>query len=415
MESKTRYRGFYMVLSVLLAIILWMYVSVSVNPDDSRTIRNLPVTLNGLDVLESRGLMVTTGTDQKVTVSVNGKRDALQALAASSSTAITITADLSSIDAPGQYTRDVQVSFSVSGITNGNSIVLTDRYPQNLTFTVAREAKRTIPVRGSLSGSIAEGYQAGEFTFSPSQIEVRGEESIVNQIEYALVSLNEQNLTETYDGELPYTFVSFTGGSIDASRVETDVALIRTVLPVVQLKEVPLTVKLTAGGGATEDNAEVTITPETVVVSGAPADLEPLKEISLGNIDLGKVLGSDTMTFPINLSSELTNVSEVAEATVKITLRDLTTLAVETDNIEVIHVPSGYTVEAVTQTKQIQVRGSAEAVETVTDSQLRVVADLSGATVATGTQTVPVKVYLDGRSDVGVVGEYTIVISVSRG
>lgn len=415
MESKTRYRGFYMVLSVLLAIILWMYVSVSVNPDDSRTIRNLPVTLNGLDVLESRGLMVTTGTDQKVTVSVNGKRDALQALAASSSTAITITADLSSIDAPGQYTRDVQVSFSVSGITNGNSIVLTDRYPQNLTFTVAREAKRTIPVRGSLSGSIAEGYQAGEFTFSPSQIEVRGEESIVNQIEYALVSLNEQNLTETYDGELPYTFVSFTGGSIDASRVETDVALIRTVLPVVQLKEVPLTVKLTAGGGATEDNAEVTITPETVVVSGAPADLEPLKEISLGNIDLGKVLGSDTMTFPINLSSELTNVSEVAEATVKITLRDLTTLAVETDNIEVIHVPLGYTVEAVTQTKQIQVRGSAEAVETVTDSQLRVVADLSGATVATGTQTVPVKVYLDGRSDVGVVGEYTIVISVSRG
>lgn len=415
MESKTRYRGFYMVLSVLLAIILWMYVSVSVNPDDSRTIRNLPVTLNGLDVLESRGLMVTTGTDQKVTVSVNGKRDALQALAASSSTAITITADLSSIDAPGQYTRDVQVSFSVSGITNGNSIVLTDRYPQNLTFTVAREAKRTIPVRGSLSGSIAEGYQAGEFTFSPSQIEVRGEESIVNQIEYALVSLNEQNLTETYDGELPYTFVSFTGGSIDASRVETDVALIRTVLPVVQLKEVPLTVKLTAGGGATDDNAEVTITPETVVVSGAPADLEPLKEISLGNIDLGKVLGSDTMTFPINLSSELTNVSEVAEATVKITLRDLTTLAVETDNIEVIHVPSGYTVEAVTQTKQIQVRGSAEAVETVTDSQLRVVADLSGATVATGTQTVPVKVYLDGRSDVGVVGEYTIVISVSRG
>ncbi len=50
----------------------------------------------------------------------------------------------------------------------------------------------------------------------------------------------------------------------------------------------------------------------------------------------------------------------------------------------------------------------------VTASQLRIVADLENVVTATGTQTVPVKVYLGNRSDVGVVGEYNIVVSISK-
>ncbi len=67
-----------------------------------------------------------------------------------------------------------------------------------------------------------------------------------------------------------------------------------------------------------------------------------------------------------------------------------------------------------TQTRQVQIRGTAEAVEAVTASQLRIVADLENAVAATGTQTIPVKVYLDGRNDVGVVGDYNIVVSITR-
>jgi YbbR domain-containing protein len=86
----------------------------------------------------------------------------------------------------------------------------------------------------------------------------------------------------------------------------------------------------------------------------------------------------------------------------------------EVDSIEFINRPTGYTVQKVTQTRQVQIRGTEEAVASVTPSQLRIVADLDNAVAATGTQTIPVKVYLDGRSDVGVVGEYNIVISISK-
>ena len=403
--ERQKNKGLYMVLSVLVAIGLWVYVVGVQNPDSSGPVRNLPVNFVGTDVLESRGLMLTQGLDQTVTLDVTGKRDALLSLSADT---VTITLDVSSITEPGQYSSEYQVS-------SASSFVITDRYPQSVTYTVVRQATRTIPVRGTSSGGVAEGYQAGEFSFEPVTLEVRGEEAKVNQIDYALVTLDQEDMTETYSGDLPYVFITFTGDTMDPAGLETNAALVRTTLPVFQLKEVPLKVNVIAGGGATEKNVRVDVEPRSIMVSGSAADLEPLKEVSLGDIDLSKVLGNDTITFPISLASELTNVSGVAEATVTLSIEGLATTTLEVDNIELIHCPEGYAAEAVTQTRQVQVRGAADAVGTVTASQILIVADLENAVAATGTQTIPVKVYLNGRNDVGVVGDYNIVVSITRG
>lgn len=414
MEKKTKYKGFYMVLSLLIAIALWMYVG-NENPDESGPVRNLPVTFSGVEVLESRGLMITDGQDQSVTLNITGKRDVFRLLSAET---VDVTVDVSSVQQPGQYTQAYLVSYDLPGSVSSSSLVITEQYPLNVTYTVARKATRSIPIRGSIAGGVAEGYQAGEFTFSPANIQVSGEESIVNQIDYAQVTLEQEDMSQTYSGDLPYTFISFTGDELEDIAVTTDVSLVHTTLPIFQLKEVPLTVNLIPGGGITADTVEDYVTckvePESIIVSGSAADLEPLKEISLGNVDLAKVLGTNTLSFTIPLTSELTNVSGVSEATVKVTVTGLTTATLEVDSIEFINKPDGCEVEKVTTSRQVQIRGTADAVESVTPTQLRIVADLQNAVASTGSQTIPVKVYLDGRSDVGVVGDYNIVISIRK-
>ncbi len=415
MERTKKNKGLYMVISVLLAIVLWTYVG-NENPDESGPVRNLPVTFTGVELLESRGLMITDGLEQSVTLNVTGKRNAFRLL---SSETVSITVDVSSIQQPGQYTQAYQVAYNLPGNTSSSSLVVTERYPLNVTFTVAKMATRNIPVQGSMTGSVAENYQAGEFSFSPSTIKVSGEESVVNRIDFAQVTLNQEDMDATYDGDLPYTFISFTGEALEDIDVTADAALVHTTLPIVKLKEVPLTVNLIPGGGISADDidryTQYTIVPKSIMVSGAAADLEPLKEISLGDIDLSKVLGTNTVSFTIPLAAELTNVSGVSEAVVQLSITGLTTATLEVDNIECINKPDGYTADPLTTSRQVQIRGTQEAVSAVTASQLRIVADLDNAVAATGTQTIPVKVYLDGRSDVGVVGDYNIVVSISRG
>lgn len=407
-------KGLYMVISLLIAIGLWMYVG-NENPNEEGPVRNLPVTFSGIEILESRGLMITEGKDQTVTLNITGKRDVFRLLSAET---VNITVDVSSVQQPGTYTQAYQVSYDLPPSASANSLVITDRYPLNVTYTVARKATRSIPVRGTIVGGAAEGYQAGEFTFAPASLQVSGEESIVNQIDYAQVTLEQSDMTQTYSGDLPYTFISFTGDELEDISVTSDVSLVHTTLSIFQLKEVPLTVNLIPGGGITADTVDkyvtCTIEPESIMVSGSAADLEPLKEVSLGNVDLAKVMGTNTLNFTIPLASELTNVSGVSEATVKLAITGLTTATMEVDNIEVINEPTGYSVQKVTTSRQVQIRGSADAVAAVTPNQLRIVADLQNAVAATGSQTIPVKVYLGGRSDVGVVGDYNIVISIRR-
>jgi hypothetical protein len=48
------------------------------------------------------------------------------------------------------------------------------------------------------------------------------------------------------------------------------------------------------------------------------------------------------------------------------------------------------------------------------DYNIRIVADLSDIKEATGNYTLPAKVYLDGYGGAGIVGEYKVVVSISK-
>ena len=108
-----------------------------------------------------------------------------------------------------------------------------------------------------------------------------------------------------------------------------------------------------------------------------------------------------------------TNESGLTEATVTVTVEGLDTEVFAVSNIRTSLPPEGYTVDVVTQSVLVTVRGPAEELAKIDASQLLVVADLSNMTVE-GSRQVPARVYLNGTSTVGVIGEYTVLVNMSR-
>ena len=182
------------------------------------------------------------------------------------------------------------------------------------------------------------------------------------------------------------------------------------------VKDIPLTVSFLPGGGATTDDITYEINPKSLMVSGAESDMESLSEISLGSVDLSKVVGTNTFTFPIDLDASLENVTGSTSATVTVTVNGLDTRSFDVDNIQMVNVPDGYQVTLATQVRTVKVRGKQEDLDNIDASQLSIVADLSDVDFA-GLYSVPaskVKVYLNADSSVGVIGDYTVVVNVSR-
>ena len=120
---------------------------------------------------------------------------------------------------------------------------------------------------------------------------------------------------------------------------------------------------------------KIDIEPATITVSGDETALESVSRIVLGRVDLQTIFDRDTITFPIDVGTELENVSGVTEAVVTVQITGLTTRTLEVENINFINVPSGCTLEKITLSCQVQIRGEQDAVDAVIPSQLRIEAD----------------------------------------
>lgn len=403
----------YALLAIAIAIGIWFYVAAVENPDGKTDITGIPVVFLNEEVLEENGLTISEGHDQTVTLTVEGPWNTLAKLDQEKEK-ITLSIDVSKITSPGQQRMAYNISLP-SGYSN--SVTVTNRYPSNVDFTISRSIKKEIKVEGKFTGTLADGYMMDGFSIIPGKITVSGIESEVNRISHALVTVGGEDLTTTFKGDMGFTLIDFQGKELTDVNVQCSVETVAVTMPVLKTADVPLDVKLIAGGGVTDIDKYVTckIEPSSITVSGTEEDLAPLKEILLGEINLADVINSDTVEFEIPLNEALENISGITTAKVTVTVRDLETKILEADNIELLHEPEGLTAQSVTQTLQVLVRGTEDAIDLVFPHNLRVVADLSEVGDSPGRYTVPVRIYLDGTNDVGVVGsDYKIVVDLLK-
>lgn len=409
MEMLKDRKWAYVLLSVFLAVILWLYVRAEKDPVSDARIRNIPVQITGSSVLSSKGLTVAGLSSDRVSTTLQAPASVLSDISRKN---ITATIDVSRIDEAGEHTLSYNIVLPTNVNTDG--VVIQEKEPETITVTVEKLYTSTLPIEFRFEGSVAKGYQAGTPTIDPVNVTISGAVEQVNRVARAVVVLEAKDLKEQYTGDLPIRLLDANGDELKDLEVELSSETAYVVYPIVVVKEIPLTVNVIAGGGATQENiSEPLIVPSKITVAGTQEDIDHLTEISLGSIDLSKVVGTSNFTFTIDLDPSLENVTGITEAKVTVTVSGLETRAFEVGNIKLQNIPRGYSAKADTEAKTVYVRGTADELAMIDSSQLRIVADLKEVT-GSGTYTIPVRVYLDAGTEVGVIGDYSIVVSVTR-
>ena len=401
----------YIILAVLCSILFWFYVKTTQEDNMvTKTIEGIPVTFEGTEDLESRGLMVLPG-DTVVDITIEVRRNAVLDF---NRDTIQLTVDVSGITETGSYVMGYDIKWP-SGVSYGD-YTLQGRSAINVPFDVVKYSEKDVPIQGSFVGSLADGYLQGDFSFEPSTVHISGQARLVDLVDYALVTISGEDVSSTITGERAFTFIGYDGSELTDLDVECAEETVNTTMPVLLTKEVELKVEWNDGGGLTASDITWEISPRTIMVGGEPADIQALQEIVLGPVDLATVTGSTTLNLEIPLANELTNISGITEAAVTVTIGErMTTTTVETTDIEVINPPDGYTARSLTTALSVVVRGTAEELANITPANVRVVADLTGSSAATGQYSVPVRVYVDSAGNAGAVGtDYRIVVSMRR-
>lgn len=412
MEHIRESKWLNILMSVLLAVLFWLYVRAELDPSQTSWFYHVPVEITGSTVLTRQGLTVANLSQSTVDLRIEGPASVLDSLSRSRKD-LSVTLDVSKCTEGENklvYTPNWPVNI------NTDSIVTIDRDPETITVTVEKLYTSSFNVEFQLKGTVADGYQAGTPAINPETVVVSGPAEQVSRVKKVVAVLETEDLDQRFAGDLPLILLDENGEQITDAEVTLDSPTTYVVLPVVVVKDVPLTVNFQPGGGATIDDITYEINPKSLMVSGAESDMESLSEISLGSVDLSKVVGTNTFTFPIDLDASLENVTGSTSATVTVTVNGLDTRSFDVDNIQMVNIPDGYQVTLATQVRTVKVRGKQEDLNNIDASQLSIVADLSDVDF-TGLYSVPaskVKVYLNADSSVGVIGDYTVVVNVSR-
>ena len=411
-ERLKESRWVYVLLSILLAVAFWMYVRTVQDTASDFTIYNVPVQVTNSRTLNERGLTVASLSQDTVNVTVNAPLSVRGNLNRNN---VTVTVDVSTITEAGTYELPCTPRLPTNVDTTG-AFFPSNQDTATITVVVDTLTTETMTVEVRLEGNVAEGYQAGTPVADPETVTVSGTPDAVAEVRRVVAILEAEDLNQSFAGNLPLVMLDADGNVIRDSNVTLSQDTAYVTLTVGVVKEVDLTVNLIAGGGATADNNTVTvdIQPKTITVVGTEEELAGLTEISLGSIDLSQVIGTSTITMPIELSPTLENADGVTEAQVTVTISGLETRSFDVTNIQLINVPDPYHADLVTTTRTVVVRGSASVLDEIDASQLWIVADLSDV-AGTGIRSVPAQVYLNASSEVGVIGTYTISVSITQG
>ncbi len=404
-KSKT----FYIVISCIASVILWMYVASYENTTQNVTLTGLEVKyIGGEDILKDRKLLVTDKDVQDVSLTLLVKRSLVKQL---TNDTVHVSVDLRDIRSSGVYEKVYTISYDN---VDEEDVIVTRRMPEYMTVNIDRlDVNPEVVVRGVFDGTVAEGYMSDPIIYSPDTIEVSGPESVISRIACAKVVIDREDLTRTVSGVVEFTLIDSNGQPVESSEITTSVSEIQYTIPIVKVKDVALTVNLLSGGGATEDDAVVRIDPATVSISGDAELLNSINQLQLGTIDLASFAQSTSETFAIVLPNGVKNLSGEKEATVTVSIKGLETKTVITTQIDFINVSDGYTARHITQYKEVMIRGPKEIIDLIGGSNIRIVADLAEIGNAVGRYTVPTTVEILGYREAGVVGDnYNVVVSL---
>jgi len=412
----------YIVLSVIISISLWYYVTTIEGVTDTDTVNGIPVSFEGEDVLMERGLMITSETNS---VNMKFQATASNLVKLKAEDAISLSLDVSSITQPGTYTMAYNVSYS--GISRSNFTVM-EQNPANVTFVVESRITRPVEIRGEYKGQAADGYvieldnnNRPVFEFAPQTLKVSGLENDVNKIAYALVTVEDDGITETISREFAYELIGWDDKPLDREElaIECPTQSVTTTLRVKKHAEIPLSVELIEGGGVSiAENVEWDYSPKSITVSGETEDVQALVsrgKLKVATINLAEIeVGETVLVRTIPLAEELTNVDGVSEVTIAIKITGLVSKTLEVTEFDVQNVPSGYKAAVQNKNLSVIVRGTEEELADVTPENLRVVADLTNIDLTPGQYTVNAKIYFDGIGNAGVKGlNYPLVVRLT--
>lgn len=410
-------KRFILIISFVIAFVLWMWVAIEKSPETQKVISGVPVQINlENSVPEQLGLQVFGNSEFTIDVTVKGKKYITSSLDADD---IDVVANTNYVDGSGIKTLQLKVTpkdsnseYTISSYSTNYVEVYFDTYKE-IEFPLVGKINTELP------SIVPDGCISGDTVLSKNTVLVCGPTTEVNKVSSVSANISVDKILEKTTAFDPVLKINTNdGSSLEYVKIVTDDPNITVTIPVLKEVTLPTAIQFRNAPSYFINNPlSYTIFPSTVKVA-VPVDMiETTEYYIVDTIDFNDI-SSSINTFnidvnPANNSFKILN--GVTGFSVKIDASKMVskTVMIPSDKILIRNNRDDFSVTSVND-KDIAVKivGTEEYIDSITSDNLSLVVDTVEHEITENTTVVQGIVVVSGDYPCWSVGRYDVKVKV---
>ncbi len=354
-----------LIIALIFAVILWGYVIGELDPNSTRSFKEIPIEVTGLQTLDKKGLATVSVSDKSMSLTVDGKRSIVQNLKKSD---IRATVDLSRAERGNN-----QIYINVTVPSN------VDVKEQSVTRVNVEVEKSVIvakPVKIEYDGETKNDGTPETISLSPENIDVSGAQNQVAKVAALQGNIEASKITdEEKILSVRLKAVDMKGNVVD--NIELSKQNVKVTSCLFYTKNVPLEVPVT---GTSQDEIKRTYkAPSSIAVKGSKENLAQVNKITAKSIDLSSMDSSGTVDITPILPKGIKTADSGGRLLLTVTVSggsdksgNTKTITVSSSQIEMVNLEEGYLGTVEDKNIQLIVKGKKEELSAINADDIHI-------------------------------------------
>ena len=289
MINKLKYNSKIKIISLLSAMVLWMYVMAIVDPEETKLFENIPVTITNKNELNERDLVIYPEQDLTTNIYVAGKLSNLKK----------VTKD--DINVYGQINNPLEGNNEIYLKVSTSQRVNYDFKNPVMIVTLEKIISEDKSIKVDITGSGKNNVDNIMLQDNIDKVSISGPRSLVNKVKRVVGTVKVSGESNNFSQSIKLEPVDANGKVVEGVELEKDSVNVNIIL--LAQKTVPIILKLSDNS---ESGVNYTMSQNTVTIKGKKDIVDSINNIETQPVKLSEILPGTSKDIYLQVPSGIT-------------------------------------------------------------------------------------------------------------
>jgi YbbR domain-containing protein len=279
-------------ISLLSALLLWLYVMAVVDPEETKLFEEVPIVISNMDDLKEKNLVIYPDIELTTDISISGKLSNIQKIKKEN---IHVYGQINNpIEGKNDIYLKANTSERVTHEFKNNIIIV------NLEKVVSEE--RSIEIQAE--GKSKENIDTVSIDKGQSSIDISGPRVLVNQVQKIIGILDVGSKTNDFSTQISLTPIDEDGNEVEGVELQQTSVIVSATL--LKEKDVPIKIKFAEQSNSETNLKDYTLSKDSISVKGKREIIDKLEYIETQVVNIKDITKNASKDIYLNIPEGVT-------------------------------------------------------------------------------------------------------------